>query len=188
MTSAKYLEEKEIKNELENEIRVASDRYKSIEGRVKDKFNKDGEIIKNGYHLDNYWKKADFIKWYIDEKKECCYCKTSSEDLSKFYSFNKSKRKRGQSLEIERVKDTEYTRDNCKLCCYWCNNAKSDSFSIDEFTNIGIAIGVVIKERLREEKLKKELLRVELREEVLKKPRKKMQKEEQALLSKSSAP
>jgi hypothetical protein len=86
---------------------------------------------------------------------------TSSEELSEFCKRTDSKRPRGQSLEIERKEDTKYNEENCELCCYWCNNAKSDIFSFNEFTKIGLAIGLVIKERLREE---------------------------QALLSKSSAP
>lgn len=86
---------------------------------------------------------------------------TSSEELSEFCKRTDSKRPRGQSLEIERKEDTKYTEENCELCCYWCNNAKSDIFSFNEFTKIGLAIGLVIKEKLREE---------------------------QALLSKSSAP
>jgi hypothetical protein len=144
------------------EEKIASQRYSNIKSRVrKHKFNKDGEVTKYGYDLEDYWERADFIKWYVAEKKACYYCKTSSEELSGFYKRTDSKRPRGQSLEIERKEDTKYTEENCELCCYWCNNAKSDIFSFDEFTKIGLAIGLVIKEKLREE---------------------------QALLSKSSAP
>ena len=212
MTSAEYLEEKEIKDnikkeimeEITEEIKVASDRYVSIQERVIITKSKDGVIKKHGYRLENYWKIDDFVEWYVNEKKECCYCKTSSEELFEFYQSTNSKRPRGQSLEIERVQDTEYTRVNCKLCCYWCNNAKSDFFSIDEFEKIGVAIGVVIQEKLRDERLKKKLLREELKKELWEKVREEVQekvrdmlkkkmlkkklREEKALLSNTSAP
>jgi|TARA_B110000902_G_C14124568_1_gene519547 hypothetical protein len=136
------------------EKKIASQRYSSIKSRViktRAVVSAVGPAKKDGYFLEKYWKRADFINWYVNGEKKCCYCETSSEDLSKFYDSNKSKRKltRGQSLEIERKEDTEYTEDNCKLCCYWCNNAKSDVFSFEEFTKIGQAIGLVIKEKLK---------------------------------------
>ena len=118
--------------------KVASQRYSSIKSRVD-------------YDLEEYWGRDDFINWYIKEENKCCYCKTSSEDLIKFYNSSKSKRKstRGKSLEVERVEDKPYSENNCKLCCYWCNNSKSDVFSFNEFQNIGKAIGAAIKERIR---------------------------------------
>ena len=116
--------------------RIASRRYSSIKSRVG-----------SSYDLEKYWARNDFINWYIEEKSKCCYCDTTLEDLIKFYNSNKSKRKstRGKSLEIERIEDKPYSKDNCKLCCYWCNNAKSDVFSFEEFQNIGKAIGAAIK-------------------------------------------
>lgn len=116
------------------EERVASNRYSSIKSRVK-------------YNLGSFWPREDFIKWYINEEKKCCYCGCSQNELEIFYSKNSSKRKttRGKTLEIERIKDKEYTESNCKLSCYWCNNAKSDVFSYDSFKPIAVAIGKAIK-------------------------------------------
>ncbi|WP_165864990.1 agmatine deiminase family protein [Rufibacter latericius] len=45
-----------------------------------------------------------------------------------------SKRKRGRSLELERIdsKTNLYTEENCALACYLCNNHKSDVITKDE--------------------------------------------------------
>ena len=41
---------------------------------------------------------------------------------------------RGLSMEIDQIKPSMgYVEDNMVLCCYWCNNAKSDEFSYHEF-------------------------------------------------------
>jgi hypothetical protein len=120
-----------------DEQKIASQRYSSIKSRVD-------------YELEEYWTRADVFNWYIEEENKCCYCGTSFEDLVKFYNSNESKRKstRGKSLEVERIEDKPYSKDNCKLCCYWCNNAKSDVFSYEEFQNVGKAIGAAIKEKI----------------------------------------
>lgn len=125
------------KSEIE---KTASNRYSSIKSRVN-------------YDLEKYWKRTDFIDWYIKEDKTCCYCGITEQEALKFYELKNvegvKRIKRGKSLEIERIEDKEYTEDNCKLSCYWCNNAKSDVFSFDEFKSIGKEIGKVIKSKLK---------------------------------------
>ena len=125
------------KEKYSDEQRIASQRYSSIKSRV-------------GYSLEKHWSREGFISWYVEEEQKCCYCGTSLEDLIKFYNSNKSKRKstRGKSLEVERIEDKPYSKANCKLCCYWCNNAKSDVFFFFFFQNIGKAIGKSIKEKI----------------------------------------
>ncbi|MBL1242834.1 MAG: hypothetical protein COA39_000285 [Sulfurimonas sp.] len=122
------------KKYTDKELKI-SNRYSSIKSRVND--------------LDKHWSREDFIAWYKSEEKICCYCKSTEEELTKFYEKNNSKRKatRGQTLEIERIEDKEYSRKNCKLSCYWCNNAKSDVFTYDEFLQIGLEIGKVIQSK-----------------------------------------
>lgn len=120
-----------------DEEKLASNRYSSIKSRVT-------------YNLEKYWSRKDFIGWYI-EQKECYYCKSSIKDLKSFYKLDNSKRKltRGKTLEVDRLKDIEYTKENCVVSCYWCNNAKSDVFSSTEFKNIGKSIGIEIQHRLK---------------------------------------
>ena len=112
-----------------------SKRYSSIKSRV-------------GYKLD--WSREDFIEWYKNEPQECHYCRTTHDDMVLFYNMQESKRSktRGRTLEIDRKTDDKYSANNCVLCCYWCNNAKSDVFSYEEFINIGKAIGKTIKEKI----------------------------------------
>lgn len=120
------------------EQKTASDKYSSIKSRVKKK---------PGYNLEDFWTREDFIDWYIGIEKRCCYCNSTESEIENFYNKTLSKRNgtRGRRLEIERKKDTEYTRENCLLSCYWCNNAKSDVFTFDEFKGIGKAIGNIIR-------------------------------------------
>ena len=56
MRTAKYSDEQKI----------ASQRYSSIKSRVD-------------YNLEEFWTRADFINWYVEEKNECCYCGTTLE-------------------------------------------------------------------------------------------------------------
>jgi hypothetical protein len=106
---------------------------------------------KDHYDLEQHWSREDFIKWYVNKPQKCCYCQCTKEQLEKFYKLTNSKRynTRGKTLEIERREDKEYSKDNCDFACYWCNNAKSDVFSSEEFKNIGEAIGNVIKEKIK---------------------------------------
>jgi hypothetical protein len=120
---------------------AASKRYSSLQSRVK-------------YNLKDYWDRGKFIDWYITKKKKCCYCGCTEDELTAFYKSDDSKRKRtrGQNLEIERKEDKEYSDDNCDLACYWCNNAKSDVFTVQEFEPIGKTIGNAIKARINNSK------------------------------------
>jgi len=99
------------------------------------------------------WERENFIKWYINETKQCYYCGCGEEEINKFYNSDKSKRKkRGKRLEIERINPNEdYEEKNCKLSCYWCNNAKSDTFTEHEFKSIGLEIGCIIRNRIKSE-------------------------------------
>ena len=77
-------------------------------------------------------------------KTECEYCGITKEGIYKLISARKIYRKhisRGWNLEIDR-KDSnqEYTPDNSVRCCYWCNNAKTDEFTHEEFLEIGAMI------------------------------------------------
>jgi len=117
---------------------IASNKYTHIKARVKNN---------PGYKLEDYWKREDFINWYVNIEKKCCYCYSTEEEIILFYNKNNSKRKntRGKTLEIERIQDKEYSKNNCSLICYWCNNAKSDAFTREEFREIGLSIGKTIQ-------------------------------------------
>lgn len=123
-----------------DEEKMISNRYSSIKSRV-------------AYDLQKFWPREKFINWYKNKPKICCYCQCTDIELKKFYELKYSEKvkrvNRGQSLEIERKKDIEYTEENCELSCYWCNNAKSDVFTYDEFKYIGLEIGKIIKSKIK---------------------------------------
>jgi len=83
--------------------------------------------------------------------KQCHYCKVTNVEIYKLAEKHQlfSKNERGRSLEIDRRNSNyEYTPDNCVMACYWCNNAKTDEFTMDEFKEIGDIIGNIWKKRL----------------------------------------
>jgi hypothetical protein len=97
----------------------------------------------------NFW---DFYHWYLTADKCCYYCGVTEEELNELHKRGiKNKRStRGKTLEIDRkIPDEPYSNiANLTYSCYWCNNAKTDTFSEEEFKIIGNAIGIVWKQRL----------------------------------------
>ena len=88
----------------------------------------------------------------IDQKiRVCQYCETSESDLIELRvkGLIRTKRyTRGWTLEIDRIEpNKEYNKDNLILACYWCNQAKTDEFSHDEFIPVGKVIGEIWKKR-----------------------------------------
>ena len=89
----------------------------------------------------------DFLNWHNEQKKECFYCGLKEQEMQEIVmkGILKSNRfpqngiiGRGQSrgvwLEVDRLKPKEnYSRENCVLCCYFCNNDKSDVFVGNEY-------------------------------------------------------
>ena len=57
---------------------------------------------------------------------------------------------RGRTLEIDRINpNDDYNMNNIVLCCYWCNNAKTDEFSYEDFIEIGKEIRKIWEKRLK---------------------------------------
>jgi len=88
----------------------------------------------------------------LENEDRCCkYCKITEDQIIKLGLNNGLNKKnlRGWSLEIDRKNSNlEYTFDNCVLACYWCNNAKTDEFTEDEFVEIGKEIAKIWNRRL----------------------------------------
>lgn len=88
-----------------------------------------------------------FMKWYDNEKKVCHYCGLTEQVsqeivMTGILTSNRfpqnGKLGRGQSrgvwLEVDRINPKEnYSDKNCVLCCYFCNNDKSDVFYGDDY-------------------------------------------------------
>jgi len=105
-------------------------------------------------YIENFSKifpEEDFEK--LLNQKECHYCKITIEELEKLADKRKlfNKTNRGWTLEIDRLKpNLEYSKENCVMACYWCNNAKTDEFDEEEFKPIGQEIEKIWKKRLEE--------------------------------------
>jgi len=83
--------------------------------------------------------------------ENCIYCGLTISMIHELANKQKLYKKnyRGWSLEIDR-KDSnrEYTPDNCVMACYWCNNAKTDEFTHEEFRKVGEVIKKIWADRL----------------------------------------
>lgn len=87
------------------------------------------------------------------DKTTCSYCGISLaqiEELGKNGKLNnKRSDTRGYTLEIDRkLPNLEYSKENCCMACYWCNNAKTDEFSPKEFKPIARGINEIWNKRL----------------------------------------
>ena len=88
-----------------------------------------------------------FKDWYDNSTKKCYYCGISEIQSQKIVRTGllKSKRfpkdgfhgrgtSRGMWLEVDRYDPNGlYQIDNMVLCCYFCNNDKSDVFHGDDY-------------------------------------------------------
>lgn len=99
----------------------------------------------------DFW---DFHQWYTTAERKCHYCGINEEQIKKLkvrsMLFTTRLVTRGKSLEIERrqAKKSYDHVTNLTFCCYWCNNAKSDEFTEEEFKLIGPVISSIWKARL----------------------------------------
>lgn len=102
----------------------------------------------NKQKLTGYTNKNTFVDWYLKELEEneckCHYCKTSILTIRELINKNQIKGRkvrgngwRGPNFELDR-KDPNgaYSESNCVLCCYYCNNDKSNTFSYDTYAKI----------------------------------------------------
>lgn len=98
---------------------------------------------------ERLFSKKEFLKWYIENSKlGCYYCGLEIEtqtqliengilNSNRFFNFKYENKNgvekygtRGKSFEVDRKNPKgPYSSDNCVLCCYFCNNDKSDVFT-----------------------------------------------------------
>lgn len=102
----------------------------------------------------------EFYDWYIEleKDKKCFYCHITEEKLDVLFRKLEgkgeilTKRGRGRKLELDR-KDPNPNYNNTKnivFACYWCNNAKTDTFTHEEFIKVGNVLEEIWKKRLSE--------------------------------------
>lgn len=89
---------------------------------------------------------------HLTSQQACYYCGITPNEINKLADLGRlyKKKDRGWNLEIDRLdSNREYSPENCVMCCYWCNNAKTDEFTSEEFKQIAKGIRNVWDQRLR---------------------------------------
>jgi hypothetical protein len=98
----------------------------------------------------------DFYNWYEPLEKKCRYCDITEAEIAHLLECGKLKTKRistrGRKLEFDRKDpDPSYEDlDNIVLSCYWCNNAKTDTFTFEEFLEVGKVFKAIWQQRMGE--------------------------------------
>lgn len=89
------------------------------------------------------------------EVRKCSYCGVKESQLRYMLTVRSG---RGERLEYDRVisrdrngNKVDYCIENVELACYWCNNAKTDTFSPYEFKGIARAINQIWNVKLKAE-------------------------------------
>ena len=113
---------------------------------------------------DGFQTAAEFINWWVNawnNQNGCCYyCNSKFSDLAALIKTNHlAVRKigygvRGPFPEIERLDTTAdkniYSKENCVLACYYCNNDKSYVYSSADYKQyFGPAKGLYIQQLLK---------------------------------------
>lgn len=92
----------------------------------------------------------DFAERMVNQP--CCeYCYITEEDMMRLECIGQLFIESGRTLGLElqrKDKNYEFTLKNTVKCCHWCNNAKKDEFSHEEFKKIGRSIRSVWNKRL----------------------------------------
>lgn len=95
----------------------------------------------------------DFAHWYQNVDKNCFYCGLTEAEMQILWTKEPAltKRTRGRVLEIDRVGPNKDYNDftNLVFACYWCNNAKTDTFTGEEFKKVGKVFSEIWRERLK---------------------------------------
>lgn len=84
--------------------------------------------------------------------QECFYCGIQQAQINELWKNEKlTKRNRGYKMEIDRKDPNKgYVAGNIVLSCYWCNNAKTDTYTCREFKDhIAVGIRTVWDKRLK---------------------------------------
>lgn len=131
-----------------NQKKQKTERKISKKGMVKEKLIAGFNLITFDQFYNNWFNKENF-------EKGCSYCGTTNKTSEALYKIQQEGLrpdatrggKRGKRLELDRV-DPNLPYDNLNnivWCCYWCNNAKSNFFSKEEFEPIAKEIGKSIE-------------------------------------------
>ena len=144
--------------ELVNWVKIwyKSDRFKEIQ-KIKTFLTKKLKQMSGAEIKFDNQKLYHLFKWWDSTPKVCYYCSIPENILEDLHNqpnhINKRYPQRGKSLEIDRKHaDLPYSDiHNLVLACYWCNNAKTDTFTEKEFKQLGKVIKRIWEKRLNKQ-------------------------------------
>lgn len=147
-------------DEIAQILQIDRKRVSELWGELKEPREKLSELrkiwkskFKETKNTESFWK---FKEWYEKTERKCFYCGITENQISELFNKGElyTKRNRGRKLEIERLSPNEPYENlqNLVFSCYWCNNAKTDTFTSEEFKIIGKEIGKIWKKRLKNDK------------------------------------
>jgi hypothetical protein len=145
-----YLNEDVVKDNLT--VEKVYEGINSLEKNHIDlKIKLENQYVKN---FEDVFSLHDFERFVNgrDSVPRCAYCNINESIINELANKEKifKKSQRGYSFEIDRKNSNkEYSKENCVLSCYWCNNAKTDEFTYEEFKEIGKSIEKIWKNRLK---------------------------------------
>ena len=125
-----YCEELKINKTELNELRAEFQKFNDLYSKY---FNEQRKAL--------FQNPKKLLEWHEKENDSCNYCKITQSDLYKIVKSRngnltlnqKTKRSKG-TLEIEKLDPTiGYTYKNSVLCCPFCNNAKSNLISEEDW-------------------------------------------------------
>ncbi len=121
--------------------------------QVSDFKNAYKNYFENGVLQRQYFREKVYYKDHESANRQCCFCGITEDKIQELVDNNQIHTKRyysrGKTMEVDRIIPNDpYTPFNINLTCYWCNNAKSDEFSAEEFKKIGQKISVIWESRL----------------------------------------
>ncbi|WP_143961328.1 hypothetical protein [Litoribacter populi] len=97
---------------------------------------------------------SEFYTKFMSKERKCFYCEITESEINELIESGRLTTKRlatrGRKLELDRKEpNLEYDNfENLVFACYWCNNAKTDTFTDEEFLEIGNKIKEIWKRRL----------------------------------------
>ena len=139
-------------DEIANRLNVDRKDISTWEIELKSEWNKIAAVRKIYMQKNLSTSFNEFFEWYMNLTPKCDYCGITEEEIKRLFEQDPdiTKRNRGRKLEIDRkLPNSEYDDlTNNVLACYWCNNAKTDTFSYGEFKKIGKVINTIWTHRL----------------------------------------
>ncbi len=157
LNTSEYEVTDDVKNDYKDmyedmtKVRERNNAFKELKIKNKEKIKKDKKEYFE-YYQKNVLTFNDFsIFWSEKKNRSCQYCGVSETQIDSLNIKTKRFYSRGKTMEIDKINPfKEYIKCNIILSCYWCNNAKTDEFDLDEFKCIAKGIHTVWKKRLKE--------------------------------------